>query len=184
MQPTEFRLFLGSLSLNFVATCGRSSAPIERIPTPQMFGQWLLSAGVVDSLALPSSEQYARALRLREAIYRVGVALLEKASPKRPDIALINASAAIGAPAPHLDARTLEAVYRSDKPIDVALAQIAIDAVTVFGSATERRRLGRCERCNALLLSSARGRARRWCSMQVCGNREKARVFRKGRHVG
>jgi predicted RNA-binding Zn ribbon-like protein len=179
MRQSEFRFYLGSLSPNFAATCGRSGERIERIPTPLAFGEWLLLAGVIDSFVSPSAGQHARALRLREAIYRIAVALLENRSPKRADIALLNAAAAFGAPTLRLDARTLEAEYRSDEPVDAALAQIAVDAITILGSAKGRCRLGLCERCNALLLSSARGRTRRWCSMQICGNREKAKSFRE-----
>jgi predicted RNA-binding Zn ribbon-like protein len=179
MLQTEFRFYLGSLSLNFVATYGRSGEPFERIPSPQSFGKWLRSADLIDSFVSPTAEQYARALRLREATYRIAVAVLEKTTPKRADIALLNEAAALGAPALRLNARTLQTVYRSDEAVDGGLAQIAIDAIAILGSATERRRLGWCDRCRALLLSSARGRTRRWCSMQICGNREKAKSLRE-----
>ncbi|HET7568768.1 MAG TPA: CGNR zinc finger domain-containing protein [Gaiellaceae bacterium] len=37
----------------------------------------------------------------------------------------------------------------------------------------------RADTCRWAFVDSARNRSRQWCSMQVCGNREKARTFRK-----
>jgi len=37
----------------------------------------------------------------------------------------------------------------------------------------------RADRCRWAFVDSARNRSRHWCSMRVCGNREKARAFRR-----
>jgi predicted RNA-binding Zn ribbon-like protein len=37
----------------------------------------------------------------------------------------------------------------------------------------------RADTCRWAFVDSARNRSRQWCSMQVCGNREKARAFRR-----
>lgn len=37
----------------------------------------------------------------------------------------------------------------------------------------------RADGCRWAFVDSARNRSRQWCSMQVCGNREKARAFRR-----
>lgn len=39
----------------------------------------------------------------------------------------------------------------------------------------------RADTCRWAFVDSARNRSRQWCSMQVCGNREKARTFRERR---
>jgi predicted RNA-binding Zn ribbon-like protein len=48
----------------------------------------------------------------------------------------------------------------------------------------ELNRVGRCadERCGWLFVDTSRNRSRRWCSMESCGNRAKARRhYRKSR---
>lgn len=40
-------------------------------------------------------------------------------------------------------------------------------------------KLRECGRCTWLFLNSGRGRGRRWCRMNTCGNREKSEYFRK-----
>ena len=40
-------------------------------------------------------------------------------------------------------------------------------------------RLKACDGCGQLFLDSSRNRARRWCDMQGCGNREKQRRWRQ-----
>ncbi|GAA4964325.1 CGNR zinc finger domain-containing protein [Nonomuraea thailandensis] len=43
-------------------------------------------------------------------------------------------------------------------------------------------RIRACGRCGWLFLDSSRGGRRRWCSMSICGNREKARRHRQSRN--
>jgi predicted RNA-binding Zn ribbon-like protein len=40
----------------------------------------------------------------------------------------------------------------------------------------------RSDTCRYAFIDNARNRSRQWCSMEVCGNREKARTFRS-RHA-
>lgn len=180
LKPADFRFYLGSLSLNFAATYRRlPGAETERIPASADLDRWLSESGLVSTPVRVSAEQYASALDLREAIYRIGRALVDGRPPAAPDVAILNAAAAFPPPALVLDARTLEATVHAAAPVEAAFAQIATDAVRIFGSAAERARLSKCEPCHQLMLSSARGRPRRWCSMQACGNRAKVAAFRE-----
>ncbi|MBI0300732.1 CGNR zinc finger domain-containing protein, partial [Streptomyces sp. PRKS01-29] len=63
------------------------------------------------------------------------------------------------------------------------LSQIARDAVQLLTDPVARGQLRRCagETCSMLYLDTSRGRRRRWCSSEVCGNRE--RVARHRRRV-
>ena len=60
------------------------------------------------------------------------------------------------------------------------LATIAGQAIELIGG-EDRARIRQCEGedCALLFLALSRSGARRWCSMSVCGNRAKAREFRK-----
>lgn len=45
-------------------------------------------------------------------------------------------------------------------------------------------RLRECGRCSWMFLNSGRGKGRRWCSMNTCGNRAKSSSFRKKGYKG
>jgi predicted RNA-binding Zn ribbon-like protein len=181
VSSTGFRFYLGSLALNFSATLGfRAGEGIERIPAPADLGRWIVAAGLAPA-ATPTAADHRAAIGLREAIFAAGNAIVAGKRPPAAAIATINAAARAGAPVEQLDPRTLEARPLAKHPVRAALAAVAADAIAVF--ARERARLGRCEdaHCGALTLSSARGAARRWCSMSSCGNRAKVAAYRERR---
>ena len=57
------------------------------------------------------------------------------------------------------------------------LAPVAVSAVELAGSQGDLARVKVCpgDGCNWLFLDTSRGGTRRWCSMESCGNRAKAR---------
>jgi predicted RNA-binding Zn ribbon-like protein len=64
--------------------------------------------------------------------------------------------------------------WKTAGAIPTALALLAVHAL--FTLPPDRIRA--CSRCGWLFLDSSRGGRRRWCSMNTCGNREKARRHR------
>ncbi|HKS77447.1 MAG TPA: CGNR zinc finger domain-containing protein, partial [Gaiellaceae bacterium] len=64
-----------------------------------------------------------------------------------------------------------------------ALGRI-VATVAELAPADEWKRLKTCrdEHCRVVFYDKSRNRSRAWCSMEVCGNREKARSFRQ-RHA-
>jgi predicted RNA-binding Zn ribbon-like protein len=62
------------------------------------------------------------------------------------------------------------------RTIPTALSVLAVHAF--FTLPPDRIRA--CSRCGWLFLDSSRGGRRRWCSMNTCGNREKASRHRRG----
>ena len=61
-----------------------------------------------------------------------------------------------------------------------ALGLVALDAARMLGTAEERARVRICgsETCSARFYDRSQAGRRRWCSMQACGNVEKARRHR------
>ena len=61
-----------------------------------------------------------------------------------------------------------------------ALGLVALDAARMLGTAEERARIRICgsETCSARFYDRSPAGRRRWCSMQACGNVEKARRHR------
>jgi predicted RNA-binding Zn ribbon-like protein len=61
------------------------------------------------------------------------------------------------------------------------LAAVARDAVELLTDPPARARLRQCEgdNCRRVYLDTSRGRRRRWCSSEVCGNRERVARHRR-----
>jgi predicted RNA-binding Zn ribbon-like protein len=60
-------------------------------------------------------------------------------------------------------------------------AIVAVVAAARAGGAWERLKACRQETCGWLFYDGSRNRSSSWCSMQVCGGREKARAYRRRR---
>ena len=60
---------------------------------------------------------------------------------------------------------------------------VAVVATVQAGGAWERLKACRQETCGWLFYDASRNRSSNWCSMQVCGGREKSRAYRR-RHAG
>ncbi len=58
---------------------------------------------------------------------------------------------------------------------------VAIVAEAQLGGSWERMKACRQETCGWVFYDSSRNRSSSWCSMQICGGREKARAYRRKR---
>jgi len=174
-----FSFHRGSLALDFAGTVGSraSEAPEERLPDTDALRRWFAEAGLAED-ARPDEADLAAAHRLREAIFRVLSDAIDGRRVDASSIAAVNRAAeGLRLGAPQLDAR-LRARWVTEAPIAVALGRVAADAIELL--AREPERLGRCARedCGALILSRSRSERRRWCSMELCGNRAKVAAYR------
>lgn len=177
-----FSFHRGSLALDLAGTVGAraSDHPEERLPGREELGRWLVEAGLLERAA-PTEDELADAHALRDAIHAAGTDAIEGRPVRRSALGTLNRAAlGLRLGAPQLTA-TLAARWEASAPVAVALGRVAADAIEVLSRHADR--LTRCELegCGALLLSRSRGEARRWCSMEVCGNRAKAAAFRRRR---
>ena len=155
---------------------------IDRISTPDELGMWFSEQGLVDDLVDPTEQEYDEAIAVREAIR---------------ELLLANN----GVPADTAEAsKTLEEAgrkarlgvrFENGRPLlapedDGAYGAIGriVAAVAGLAPTDEWKRLKGCrdENCRVAFYDKSRNRSRAWCSMEVCGNREKARSFR-ARHA-
>jgi predicted RNA-binding Zn ribbon-like protein len=121
----------------------------------------------------------ARTTELREAIHDVGAAIGRRTQP--PDAALASLSAlharfvAKAELAPGVTScRWLWSVHAS--PVEAALGPIALAAVRLFTEG-DFQRIRECggHACGWLFYDRSKNNRRRWCEMEVCGNRAKQR---------
>jgi predicted RNA-binding Zn ribbon-like protein len=179
----EFRFNSNQLCLNFVATLGeRWRRSIERLRTPADLGRWLVAAELLERAPAVTSRQLTQARELREAIWRVAKALIDEATPRRADVALINGWVRRPPLAPQFEPRRRRIRTEAQRPVEQALSTIARDAVLLFGG-QETQRLRECARpdCAVLFVDRSRAGRRRWCTMSSCGNKTKTAAYRRRR---
>ncbi|MFT4042176.1 MAG: CGNR zinc finger domain-containing protein [Gordonia sp. (in: high G+C Gram-positive bacteria)] len=169
-----FRLDNDALPFRFTATLSyRTGKPRERLTSPARLRLWLDAAGLAPRRDV-TDDEFATAIGLREAIYRLGVAAAHGTGQAPGDIALLNAAAANGTPVAALGDGGSTWILRNDHPVRDGLAVIAQDTILTLG--TDRAaRIKTCDGadCAGLFLDTSRGNNRRWCSMNTCGNRAK-----------
>jgi len=141
-----------------------------------------LSAAAAGSPAAAAAA-LARAIALREVIYRIFVALADEQPVAAPDLAALNG--ALGEALAH--ARVAPRAIDPDRQftwtwagepvsLDGPLWPIVRSAADLLTSPQlAALRVCASESCAWLFLDTSRNGSRRWCSMRTCGNRAKAR---------
>ncbi|MEU8380259.1 ABATE domain-containing protein [Streptosporangium sp. NPDC048865] len=177
----SFRFDAGTLCLELLLTGGEGDlAQWERLHTPGDLAAWIpLSRAGLGDLVHVSPGDLVTALRLRSAVQRLAeTAASGSRAFSAADLATLNDAAAAPPPVPVIGP-ALERAWASPVTGTQFLSAVARDAVEVFGGpAVDRVRMCGGERCRLLFLDTSRPGARRWCSMERCGNRHKLRTRR------
>jgi predicted RNA-binding Zn ribbon-like protein len=121
-----------------------------------------------------------RARGLRQAIRAIFFAVAADRTPPEADLGFLNLDMAVSLPHARVLPNSAGDGYVwgwSGRNLDAPLWPIARSAADLLTSAEDLRLVRECgaEDCEWLFLDSTRNRSRQWCSMQSCGNREKAR---------
>jgi len=171
----------GHLALDFCNTAGEHLAarPDEMLLEWESFVRWAVQAGLIGPETylelLRHPTPIDKIVRLREAVYRVGLAIARSDRVPQRDLLAIRKQANASKPAIINSRDGLR--WRPDPSrASVQLrAILAGDALSLFCS-PQSSRIGICEggKCGWLFLDESRGKRRRWCDMKDCGNRAKA----------
>lgn len=170
----------GRPSLDFAATLGgRYRQPVERLAEPADLTRWLRQSGVIDISRDPTEAQLAAAKDLREAIYRIAVAVINGTPLGWDDTDLLNHYAAVPPVVPVLRPDRSLGRLASD-PVAAALSSLARDTIGL-ASGDQVARLRECAKpdCSLLFVDTSRSGVRRWCSMETCGNQDKVQRYRQ-----
>jgi predicted RNA-binding Zn ribbon-like protein len=121
----------------------------------------------------------AGAIALRSAIHDVGAAIARRSAPPEVSLAALSAQYARCMERASLSAGTASYHWRwslRDAPIEAALGPIALAAVRLFTEG-DFGRIKECRghACGWLFCDTSKNNRRRWCEMEVCGNRAKQR---------
>lgn len=172
----------GSLALEFANTAGWHLArqPVERLGGWRDLVRWAVELKLVqpdqmDDLS-GAAVEIGPALDLREAIFRIGVAVGRGNAPQESDLNAVMAQASAPPPSAIWSGGSLSWRFRPQSALPQLLGIVARDAVALLASdRATRLRLCAGSDCGWLFLDESRGKPRRWCSMSDCGNRSKAR---------
>lgn len=189
----ELELVGGELCLDFANTVGnhKSADPHEHVGSYSDMVYWAAHAGIMteenarqlaaSGLRHPdqAARVYARAIALREALYRIFSAVSEQESPRPADLAILNKvlSGAMSRARIIRGQAGFEWGWESgEQSLDQFLWPIARSAAELLTS-PELARVHECdsETCGWLFVDTSKNHSRRWCSMSDCGNRAKAR---------
>jgi predicted RNA-binding Zn ribbon-like protein len=179
-RAMQFRFGNRRPCIALVATLGdRGTAePLERLPDPESLARWCVEGGFLAVLPKISSQELVLARLLREAIYRGACAVREFQKPRTEDIATINNWASRTTLVPQLSADGRSANWKKERTLSPVLAAIARDAIDLLTrTAPVRIKLCADPTCRTLFVDESRPGKRRWCAMDVCGNRAKSRTF-------
>jgi len=174
---TRFHFFTSRPSLDF---CNTGTDSFELLDAPEALSQWLTEAGYAGPPVTPTADDLQAARKLRNALR---VALLDGDTNAVAD--LVDAWLEPALVRICVDRETLSTQpVPAERTSRCALVPVALDALDVARNHAGRVRECASERCPALFLDLSRNRSRRWCSMELCGSREKARAYYRRRREG
>jgi predicted RNA-binding Zn ribbon-like protein len=190
----EFQLVAGHLALDFANTLDYRYDPdrlIDLLPNYERFLAFCRQSGVItaaqmrkllDGLSESDSQRVLKeVIELREALYFL---ILSAVQGRRPDESHLRALNRILSEARALDEvvwhkrrfdrRVRDITERPDGPlrqvVDAAVGLITSSDIDSVRECSEKT-------CRWLFLDRSRNHSRRWCDMQLCGNRSKAKRF-------
>jgi len=188
MTAFEFDLSGGHLALDFTNTLSSTSgehlnAYADLVDFAHQSGlltqadaEWLQAEAQRD--AAPAAGVLERAKHLRDALRGIFEALANRAEPNESDLDVLNVDLAVSLGHARVvkDANGFRWGW-AGRDFDSVLWPISRAAAELLTSEQERGLVRLCgaDDCRWLFLDTSKNRSRQWCSMQSCGNREKAR---------
>lgn len=201
MRTDKFKLIGGHPALDFVNTVGGRiedgsdrgySIWSDKLAEVADLASWSMKAGFLtadeaDSLLSTltkdpnaAKKMLKKAIEIREVLYRIFKAVIEKRVPEPGDLTIFNNEL--------LAARKSESLsYKDggfswtwkDSPVERTLWMVMSAAADLLAS-DSLSKVGQCggPECRWLFLDESRRHNRQWCDMKDCGNLAKVRRFR------
>ena len=195
---SKFKFVAGSLGLDFLNTVGgwipsgrkrdySDYILAEKLETYRDLVEWARLAGILSpseahTIALcENNAVLKRAVALRASLYRTAKSLFEGWPPPQADLDRLNQEIATAEAHRRLTFSHGKLIRTWDEPKapDHMLWSVVESAAKLLTS-QEAASVRQCpgSECGWFFLDTSRNRARRWCQMQICGNRAKVKRFR------
>jgi predicted RNA-binding Zn ribbon-like protein len=188
-RAASLALIGGELALDFANTASGRGSPDarEHLQQPQHVAQWAAHARVLT----PQDAEWLAQV----AVGPLGDRLLREALALREDVHALGAAVAAGVIAPPERVESLARTHARalaqarlaptagqfgwtwstrEAPVEAVIGPVSLSALALLQQA-DLTRVKQCqgERCGWLFFDATRNRSRRWCEMEVCGNRAK-----------
>ena len=129
----------------------------------------------------------ASARALRDLIYAIAAAIAAKRQPEQTlirHLTRIHGECIARAQLLPMAGAFVWAWDATETPLEATLGPIALSALTLL-TQVEFSRIRQCEgdACGWLFFDTTKNRSRRWCEMEVCGNRARQRRFHARRRA-
>ena len=167
---------------DFVNTCDLEEG-LERLESPAATRRWLVERNVLAQNARVTGGDVRRLIDVREALRELllvnnGI----RVDTRRAAGVLDDAACRAGLAVRFMHGGGAR-VQPSARGVDGAIGWILASAAGAMAEGTwTRLKACRSNLCRWAFYDGARNQSRVWCSMRICGNREKARTFRR-RHA-
>jgi predicted RNA-binding Zn ribbon-like protein len=192
-------LFVGNLlSLDFLNTRPvMDGKAVELLPDCAALARWLKAAGLVPAREANRLERVWSAeptfaamlhdlLEFRERLRQATFQMEAGAAPSPAFIAKVNELLSTH---PHIDQviQTDSGPGRGKRfapqtPLDVFAP--VVDSVASLLTLTDKSRLRKCGNCVLHFFDTSKKGTRRWCSMNLCGNRSKVAAYARRKRAG
>ncbi|MGE3288686.1 MAG: ABATE domain-containing protein [Pseudonocardia sp.] len=187
-------VFLGGhITLDFVNTVMvENGEVVDRLAAPEDLAAWVAASDLGPRYGAPTTigpAVYAQAIGLRGALKGGLDALVVGEPVPQATVATLNAILrnAPGTQVHRSGPGRLRHVLRVDLAADAEpLPWLLADAAATLLAGEDAGRLRRCANCDTcvlMFLDSSRSHTRRWCSMELCGNRSKVAAHHARRRM-
>ena len=192
-------LFLGNqLALDFLNTRPvQNGELIELLPDFSALLRWFQAAGLLGSVeAVNRQRQWGESSRarraveaiqeLRETLRKKIIAWERSSRVQRSTVDELNRLMAEHPMCTRLKlsggGSSTELYFEPRQPEDL-FSPLAHSAATLFAE-VDRKRVRKCDECVLHFHDTSKKGTRRWCSMQLCGNRQKVAAYAARRRLG
>ncbi|MYS94915.1 zf-CGNR multi-domain protein [Streptomyces sp. SID5464] len=175
-----FRFDPGALCLELLTTGGPGEfARYEVLHEPADLVAWIARSRLPDGLDITVTEDELERVRtLRDAVFPLAADRAHGRPLQAADLDVVNAAAAGPPLVPRIEPDGTRAWAPGATGAHL-LSTVARDAIDLFtGPYAHRVRECGAHNCYLLFVDTSRPGRRRWCAMEHCGNREKARAHR------
>jgi predicted RNA-binding Zn ribbon-like protein len=193
VETENFELTGNQLCLDFVNTLDDrlGNPPLEHLNSYADLVSWSEQKHLVTEIEIQhllelakkhpgdASTIFQRAIVLREALFRIFVAVADHTKPAEADFTLLNDALSSAMCHSCVVPKAKRFVWDwadKEKALDGMLWQVARSAANLLTSKhLDDVRVCAAEDCEWLFMDTSKNHSRRWCDMKSCGNREKAR---------
>ena len=151
----------------------------DDIATPQELSAWLAGRRLLDESAVVDASTFADARALRACLRELALANTHGEPPEPSRQVEIDATLARFPLAVRLHEGTPTLAPAPGGAARGLATLVAIVAEARHRGVWERMKACRQETCGWLFYDGSRNRSSSWCSMSICGGREKARAYRR-----